>query len=451
MKLYVIPCRTSLRVRQLVFAVFFGALSHLPAYANDVSIKTITLKDAIKRTLGNSPQLAVFRFKSNVLKGEAQTASLTPGYSLDFELEDILGTGELSGFKEAEATLTLSSVIELGNKVQARLSVVNAQKGELQAQQRAKTLDVLGEVNRRYIAVLTEQENLKLAKKALELAQYAYQAVAKRVEAGASPLLEKHRADAALAQARMDVLLVQKRIEQAKNQLAFMWGETAPGFQQVSGSLFKFKETIPRDRLLNSASSSPYLHIFAEQTRVGNARLRLAQANNQVDVSWTAGIRRMQGVDETALVTGISVPLFQKDRNLGHYNAQKARLDEIEQQRLAARQALISQLSSILYAREQALVEVQTIQQFIIPPLDEALTLVEQAYEDGRFSYLEWTSTRKDLLDKHYALIQAASRIHLRTADIESLTGIAMQLAEHVKSPEQAQENELRHDTAQFE
>jgi len=104
-----------------------------------------------------------------------------------------------------------------------------------------------------------------------------------------------------------------------------------------------------------------------------------------------------------------------------------------------------------LYAQEQALVEVQTIQQFIIPPLDEALTLVEQAYEDGRFSYLEWTSTRKDLLDKHYALIQAASRIHFRTADIESLTGIAMQLAEHVKSPEQAQENELRHDTGQFE
>lgn len=46
------------------------------------------------------------------------------------------------------------------------------------------------------------------------------------------------------------------------------------------------------------------------------AQLRLAQANNLADIEWSAGLRRMQGIDETALVAGISVSLFQKNETL---------------------------------------------------------------------------------------------------------------------------------------
>ena len=135
----------------------------------------------------------------------------------------------------------------------------------------------------------------------------------------------------------------------------------------------------------------------------------------------------MQGIDDTAFVAGVSVPLFQKTRNQGQYNAQKAQLDEIEQQRLAARQLLLSQINMLFYGRDQAILETQTLKQSIIPPLEKALEQVKQSYENGRFSYLEWMSIQQELLDKQYALIQATSRIHLRNADIESLTGQSVQ------------------------
>ena len=58
--------------------------------------------------------------------------------------------------------------------------------------------------------------------------------------------------------------------------------------------------------------------------------------------------------------------------------------------------------------------------------LKEALDLVKSAYLDGRFSYLEWVSTRQEFLDTRLTLIEAASQVHLSKTEIETLTGLAL-------------------------
>ena len=89
---------------------------------------SITLENALKRTLSNNPDLVVFEFKSSALDGESKMASLRPEMSVGVEVENVLGTGEVSGIKDAELTLTLSSVIELGDKVSGRMNVVSSKK-----------------------------------------------------------------------------------------------------------------------------------------------------------------------------------------------------------------------------------------------------------------------------------------------------------------------------------
>jgi cobalt-zinc-cadmium efflux system outer membrane protein len=152
----------------------------------------------------------------------------------------------------------------------------------------------------------------------------------------------------------------------------------------------------------------------------------LAQAVNRPDVSWTDGIRKISGIDETTWVAAASVPLFSENKNLGEYAAQQARLDQIELQKQANLRNLYHQINQALDARNRALLNISTFQQHIIPPLKEALELVEKAYSDGRFSYLEWVSTRKELLDAHHTLIQSAKQAHQRGADVEALTGISI-------------------------
>jgi cobalt-zinc-cadmium efflux system outer membrane protein len=114
--------------------------------------------------------------------------------------------------------------------------------------------------------------------------------------------------------------------------------------------------------------------------------------------------------------------LFASERNLGEYEQQKAVVGQLEQQRQGAVLGLYHQLNTALMARNNALLNVQTLQSAIIPPLAQALSLVEQAYLNGRFSYLEWVTTRQELLDAKQALIHSARQAHQRAADIESLT-----------------------------
>jgi cobalt-zinc-cadmium efflux system outer membrane protein len=101
------------------------------AYAalNDAtSIFPMTLKSAIKRTLANNPQLHEFNFKQQMITSEAKTAALKPGFALGVEVENFLGSGEIAGIKGVELTLTLSSVIEMGDKIQARINVTDVKR-----------------------------------------------------------------------------------------------------------------------------------------------------------------------------------------------------------------------------------------------------------------------------------------------------------------------------------
>jgi cobalt-zinc-cadmium efflux system outer membrane protein len=96
-----------------------------------------------------------------------------------------------------------------------------------------------------------------------------------------------------------------------------MWGDKIPAFSQVRGDLFALRESPPFNELMLALSASPNIQAYAEQTRVQDAQLRLTQTDNKPDISWTAGVRRINGIDDTAFVAGASVPLFSQQRNLG--------------------------------------------------------------------------------------------------------------------------------------
>ncbi len=392
------------------------------AQTNSTNNLEITLQSAIQRTLTNSPELHEFTYRQQAVEGEIKTASLKPEVTAGIELENFLGTGDVSGTKDTEMTLTLSSVIELGNKLNSRKEFTKAQSTLVEAQKQVQTLDVLAEVTRRYIDVLAQQALIDAQQETETLARYTYHAVTKRVDAGASPVFEQQRAEAALARARLDVVTAQQTKQAMIKSLAIMWGEKNPTFTGVEGDLFTLQSSPSLTSLFNTLLNSPNLEVYTKESRLQASQVRLTQAANQSDLSWTAGIKRINSIDDTAFVAGVSMPLFAASRNLGEYEKQRAVQGQLEQQKQSATQNLYHQLNMALVARNNALLNVQTLQDSIIPPLVQALKLVEQAYINGRFSYFEWVSTRQELLNAKQALIQSAKQAHQRGADIESLT-----------------------------
>ncbi|WP_040394698.1 TolC family protein [Catenovulum agarivorans] len=396
------------------------------AFANDLYLESVSLSDAIQRTLANNPQLTAFEYKQKRLDGELVTAELKPEYNFGVELENFAGTGDVSGLSDAELTLSISSVVELGDKVNSRKFYVNAQKQAIAVEERIQTLDILGEVTTRYIDVLTLQQVMRVNENAEKLARETYQTVSKKVRIGSAPSSEQKRAEAALATARLKTLTISKQLDASVRKLAIMWGEQSPKFSRVSGDLFAFPKTISLEYIMTQLSQSPHLLAYAQQSRVQQAQVQLINTQGKANITWSAGIKRLEGSNDTALVAGVSVPLFTSDRNRGNYQSQKAKLSEVEQQQKAAERVLYSQLAMFYAAQEEARLTVEALQTNIIPPQEEALALVQKAYSDGRFSYLELVSVQKELIDMQYALIFAASDVHKQSVAIVTLSGIPL-------------------------
>ncbi len=390
----------------------------------DAPVSSITLENALKRTLSNNPELLLFDFKSASLDGESKTAKLNPEMAAGIEVENVLGTGKLSGINDAELTLTLSSVIELGDKVNSRINVVTSKKALLLAQRRIRTLDILGETTRRYINVIVQQELYKVEQRAEMLSRKMLQAVSVRIDAGASSPLEKKRAESALSQTRLSLLISEQKLNEYKRDLAIMWGENIADFTVVEGTLLLFPNSLSLESILSELQSNPHILLYAENYRVQEARSRVTQANQQFDITWEAGIRRLQGIDDTAFVASISVPFGTKQRNLGEYEKQRALLDSIYYQKQAKLRQLTRQLNQVISAKDQALLTVTTLQDNVAPTLESALKLAREGYESGRYNYIEWMTTQQQLIDMQRTLIKAAGIVHLRNADLEALTGL---------------------------
>ncbi|MEQ9208738.1 MAG: TolC family protein, partial [Pseudomonadales bacterium] len=132
---------------------------------------SLTLNHALSRAMAQNPRLQVFDQRLEGLGGRRLTAGQNPALEASVEVENFLGSNNLQGIDNAEYTLSLSSILELGGKRQARVQVVDSRYGLVEAERRAETLDVLGQVTQRFVATLALQEKLQLAAEIVSLAE----------------------------------------------------------------------------------------------------------------------------------------------------------------------------------------------------------------------------------------------------------------------------------------
>ena len=409
------PCHFIIHAFCLLTLAFGSALAH----AGD---KPLTLSEALSRAMAQNPGLQVFDFRLQGLEGRRVTAGQNPALEADLEVENFLGSDNLRGVDGAEYTLSLSSVLELGGKRQARVSVVDSQYGRVEAERRAETLDLLGQATQRFVATLALQEKLQLAAEAVALAEATHEIVTRRADRGAAPQAEVMRAKAALTRSRIEQSRALSEYESRKIALASLWGDTRLDFQSLEGDLFQFGSSDSFEILYQRVSESPAIQIYASERRVREAEVQLSRSQSESDIRWQVGIRRFEETDDTALTAGLSVPLFSGRRNRGEVQAALAARDEVQYRREDTLLRLHSRLFEAYRQRQQNIEAVEQIRGQMLPDLSDALSQTREAYQKGRYSYVEWTAAQRELLSARQALVDAATMALLNQALIEQLT-----------------------------
>lgn len=407
----------------LIFFSPTAVLAEAPA-------QPLALPEAVSQALELNPGLQVFTPRLRVLEGKRLTADQNPAFELGFEAENVLGSGPFDGLDGAEYTLSLSSVIELGGKREARTQAISGRYALVEAERRAEALSLLGNVTRSFISALALQEKLKLAEDTVALAESTHNIVRQRAERGATPQAEVLRARAELTQSRLEQDRLQAAFDGSLMALATLLGRETADFERLRGDLFAFSPPDSFASLFERARDNPDIQVFASEERLREAELALARSQSRSDVRWQIGTRYMEETGDSALVAGVSMPLFSGRRNRGEVQAAQAARDEVGFRRESALLALRARLYEAYRLHQQAVATAEAMQARELPDRREALNLTRTAYEQGRYSYVEWVTAQRELLAARRNRVDAATTALLNQALIEQLTGQSLAATE---------------------
>jgi cobalt-zinc-cadmium efflux system outer membrane protein len=267
-----------------------------------------------------------------------------------------------------------------------------------------------------------------LAENALSLAQETLEIVSQRNRAGATPEAEVKRSKAVIAQANLTLQSEQKRLEYLKLSLSAYWGETSVSFSRVTGDLFQFGNDSDFSSLFAKLEKNPAIQVYASEQRLKEAELQLAKTESTANIKWSVGVRRSQEANDTALVAGFSLPLFAEKRNSGAIASALAERDQVAIEKEATKLRFRNHLLRAYSNRKQAILTANSLKQSVIPMLEDALEDTQDAYQKGRYGYLDYVSARQELLNARRTLIDAASAALIYGAEIEKLTNEALSL-----------------------
>ena len=363
-----------------------------------------------------------FRPLTRALEGDRQQALLSPAYTVGASLENVMGTSSTSGVQAAEATISLSSVYELGGKKSARTLVVDARAALLDSEQYSMSLSLLGGLTQQYIRVLAQQERLQIAERSVSLAEDALTVITNRIKSGATNDAELFRAKSALNQAKLELATAKVNEEIALQSLTLFWQGNYEDIT-LTGSLNSPATNYSYETLFNQFLSSSNADLLIKSLDLKDAEIQLAKSDNTADLSWSVGVRRNQGAQDTSLVFGASIPLFAEKRNSGAVKSaiasKEAELLERDTKYLDVKAILFKATKSINFSSQAAL----HLEKEVMPDLKRALELTKEGYQKGIYTYQEWFASRDALLQSQRSLVNYREATLLNEALIEQWTG----------------------------
>ncbi len=416
------------------FAVFHppdpGETRSPPAPQNPTG--PLRFEAALALALRQNPELRARAWKERAGAGSLLQAGLFPNPELELEAEEFAGTGELREFEAAELSIGLSQLIELGGKRTSRQQLAGLEQDVAAWELEAERLRVWESTAHSFIDVLAQQRRLQLAELSLALSETVLEVAARRVAAGKVPPLERMRAEVDVATQSLAIDQERSAWRRARLALAANWGGTEALFDgALEGRFDTLTVVLPElPALQQLLEHNPELKSWEAQIAQQRAQLGLEEALAVPDLTVGFGLSYFRESDDVALHAGVSIPLPFFDRNQGSIMQAQAALLQAEEERHAAALRLYRSLQDAYLELQARTLEVQTLQQTLLPAAERAFALAQTGYVDGKFSYLEVLDAERTLFEAQARAVDAYQGYHTALVSCEALVGTSLRANE---------------------
>lgn len=451
-----------------------GPLAPVSAYAETAS--DLTLRQAVQLTLQYNPELATYPWDVRAAEARMIQAGLRPNPELSLEVEDIqIGgntgatkartwliagsgnidvareqiAGALPGFREAQCTVTLSQVIELGGKRSRRITAVAREKTVAELDYEVARVKILAEMTKAYVQVVADQECLTLRSQLRDLAAQVRQATQARVESGKVSPLDLNRVQTEETRARIALEKSEKALLSSRIKLSSYWAETEPTFVRAAGNLnVPDKPPLPQELELR-IETAPEIRRWTAEIEQRQAAVTLEKAQAVPDVTASLGwrVQRVAAPDHSSLgfgtqgiawtgtnvaaeddidhrlVAQVSVPLPIFNRNQGNIVEARSKLGKAEAELANGRNSLLSQLKILNQDLISIYNEWRAIADEIMPNVSQSFAGVEEGYRQGKFDLLDVLDAQEVLFKAKVDFVEAAQSYQKTLTEMEKLMG----------------------------
>ena len=375
---------------------------------------TLTLPQALDEAAARSPATIAAEAEVAAAQEHVRQAGYRENPELSLEVENVAGTGELSGLNRMESTLAVNQRLDLGGRRAAR---VNAARAELAVQRLRLAIaraDLSQQVREQFARAVAARERLEQANETVERAQELARVTRILVDAGRDPPLRAVRARSALAQAQAEQVAAEAAELAARSSLAALFGVSTP-VGAVSGPAL---DLTPRPI---TPHQSLEVRLADAERAAAEAALRQQLAERRLDPAVGVGIRHVRESGDFGLVAGISMPLRIFDNNQGNIAAARAAIAAAGARRATTLADATARTRNAIAAVEAAERRVEAFEGSALPEAAEALRLAVGSYEEGRASLLELLDAQDAYTAAQSALTQARLELAIATAELGRL------------------------------
>lgn len=372
---------------------------------------SLTLQQALEEAAARSPAVIAARARVEAAEARMRQAGFRSNPELSVEVENFLGSGDLSGFQGTETTVAVNQRLDLGGR---RRSRVGAARAELLAEQLRLAIaraDLAQAVRQQFATAATARERLRIATESEERARELARIARILVEEGREPPLRAIRARSAAAQAAAAVEAARAEERAARGTLASLFGVSTPP-DAVIGALLDLQP-----RTINPEQSLEVRLAEAERL-VAEAEVAQQRAASRLDPAVGVGVRHVRETGDVGLVAGLSMPLAVFDRNQGNIAAARAGVRAAEANLASASASARVRAANAITSVKAAAARVEALEGAAIPEATEALRLAQLAYREGRATLLELLDAQEDYRNAQTALVEARLAQAQATAEL---------------------------------
>ena len=372
---------------------------------------SLTLRQALEEAEARSPAIVAAQARVEAATARIRQAGFRSNPELSLEVENFLGTGELSGVQATEATLSVSQRLDLGGRRSSRVTAARAELLTQELQLAIARAELGRSVREQFARAITARERLAVAVETQAAARELARVAGNQVDAGREPPQRAIRARSAAAQAAADLQAARAEEQAARATLAALFGVTQPMIG-LEGSLLELS-SFPIE-----PDTSLEVRLAEAERLLAEAQVDVEMASARLDPAVGVGVRYVNETGDAALVGGISMPLPIFDRNQGSVASARANVRAAEANLATARISARAQAITAQVNLDAATARVAALDGSAVPEAAEAARLAEISYREGRASLLELLDAREAYRTSQLSLIEAREAQAVAAAEL---------------------------------